>query len=330
MPATVVCALYKFITLNDYQAVQPELLAFCQAHEVRGTLLLAEEGINGTIAASQTAIDNVLDYLQRDPRFEGLEYKLSFTDNNPFYRMKVKLKQEIVTLGVEGVNPNEQVGQYVEPKDWNDLISDPDVLLIDTRNDYEVAIGSFKGAENPATTAFREFPEYVDQQLDPQQTKKVAMFCTGGIRCEKATALMLKQGFEEVYHLKGGVLKYLEEVPQQDSLWQGECFVFDNRVAVNHDLEPGSYDMCHACRFPITDEDKASPKYQQGVSCPHCWEQKSDADRQRFAQRQHQIELARERQQPHIGATEAALTEARQRKQKQRSASIEQASTAKK
>ena len=323
MSATVVCALYKFVTLTDYQAIQPRLLAFCQDHGVRGTLLLAEEGINGTIAATAAGIDQVLDYLRNDPRLADLEYKLSYTDENPFYRMKVKLKREIVTLGVEGVDPNRQVGEYVEPKDWNALVSDPDVVLIDTRNDYEVAIGTFQGAENPATTNFREFPDYVDQQLDPQRTKKVAMFCTGGIRCEKASAFMLQQGFEEVYHLKGGVLKYLEEVPQDESLWQGECFVFDNRVAVNHDLEPGSYDMCHACRFPITDEDKASSQYQVGVSCPHCWEQKTDADRARFAQRQRQIELAKQRRQPHIGATEAVIDEARERKQRRRAEQAE-------
>jgi len=205
-------------------------------------------------------------------------------------------------MGVEGIDPKQIVGTYVAPKDWNQLISDPEVLVIDTRNNYEYAIGSFEGARNPETETFREFPQYVQENLDPGRAKKVAMFCTGGIRCEKATAYLKEQGFEEVYHLQGGVLKYLEEVPPEQSLWRGECFVFDNRVAVNHDLEPGSYDQCHGCRHPITEADKASPEYMQGVSCPRCYHRLTEDQKARFAERQKQIDLAKRRNQPHIGA----------------------------
>ena len=216
--------------------------------------------------------------------------------------MKVKLKKEIVTMGVEDIDPNKDVGTYVDAADWNALISDPDVILVDTRNHYEFEIGTFKGAIDPKTETFREFPAYAKANLDPQKHKKVAMFCTGGIRCEKSTAYMKQQGFDEVYHLKGGILKYLEDVPKEESLWEGECFVFDNRVAVNHALEKGSYDQCHACRFPITEEDKRSPMYQPGVSCPRCYESRSDKQISRFKERQKQMELARDRDESHIGA----------------------------
>ena len=248
----VVAALYKFVSLEDYKALREPLLDICLRAGTRGTLLLAREGINGTIAGTREAIDTVLDYLHSDRRMEGLEHKESFDDHMPFYRMKVKLKKEIVTMGVEAIDPNEVVGTYVEPRDWNALVNDPEVVLIDTRNDYEYGIGSFRGALDPKTTTFREFPAYVRQNLDPARHKKVAMFCTGGIRCEKASAFMLKEGFEEVYHLQGGILKYLEEVPENESIWEGECFVFDNRVAVNHKLEKGHYDQCYGCRHPIT------------------------------------------------------------------------------
>lgn len=302
MSAHVVAALYKFVTLEDYRELREPLLDTCLAAGARGTLLLAREGINGTIAGSREAIDTVLDYLRRDPRMADLEHKESFDEEMPFYRMKVKLKREIVTMGVEGIDPNDCVGTYVEPGRWNELVNDPDVLLIDTRNDYEYDIGTFQGAVNPHTTNFREFPTYVRQHLDPARNKKVAMFCTGGIRCEKASAFMLGEGFEEVYHLEGGILKYLEQVPEKDSTWKGECFVFDNRVAVDHQLEKGSYDQCYGCRHPITEEEKHSPLYEKGVCCPHCHDTLSEDQRARFSERQKQVELARQRGEAHIAA----------------------------
>ena len=302
MPETVVAALYKFATLEDYQDLREPLLDVCQAAGTRGTLLLAEEGINGTIAGTREGIDAVLAFLKSDTRLADLEHKESFDDHNPFYRMKVKLKKEIVTMGVPGIDPNRVVGTYVEPKNWNALIEDPEVLLIDTRNDYEYGIGTFRGAVDPHTTTFREFPAWVREHLDPARHKKVAMFCTGGIRCEKASAFMLQEGFEEVYHLQGGVLKYLEEVPEQDSAWEGESFVFDNRVAVDHKQEKGQYDQCYGCRHPITEEDKKSDKYQKGVCCPGCFDQLTDDQKARFAERQKQVELARARGEKHVGA----------------------------
>jgi len=297
----VVCALYKFVTLDDFEQIKPKLLAVMEANQVRGTLLLAKEGINGTVSATREGIDALLDWLRSDPRLAELDYKESYTDELPFKRTKVKLKKEIVTMGVEGIDPRHVVGTYVEPKDWNALISDPDVVLVDTRNDYEVQVGTFKYAVNPNTETFREFPQYVKENMDPSKQKKVAMFCTGGIRCEKSTAYMKEQGFEEVYHLKGGILKYLEDVPKEQSLWEGECFVFDDRVTVNHDLEKGQYDQCNACRLPITEADKASDKFMVGVSCPHCYDKTSEEQRERFAQRQHQIDLAKQRGETHIG-----------------------------
>ena len=268
-----------------------------------GTLLLAEEGLNGTVAGPQKGIENLIEYLMKDERFHGLSLKESWADENPFLRMKVKLKKEIVTLGVEGVDPNQKVGTYVKPADWNALISREDVAVIDTRNEYEIEIGTFTGAINPETQAFREFPKWLKQNENLQKKTAVAMFCTGGIRCEKATSYLLEQGFKTVYHLEGGILKYLEEIPQKDSMWEGECFVFDDRVSVNHDLEPGSYDMCHGCRSPITDEDKASPHYIKGVCCPHCYQDLTDSQRARFAERQKQMELAAERKERHLGRT---------------------------
>lgn len=299
---TVVAALYKFVALDDYQALREPLLEKMLQLDIKGTLLLAHEGINGTIAGSREGIDAILAWLKRDARFAQLEHKESLVDEPPFYRTKVKLKKEIVTLGVDGIDPNSMVGHYVEPKDWNALISDPDVIVVDTRNHYEYELGTFKGAIDPNTESFREFPQYVKDNLDPAKHKKVAMFCTGGIRCEKSTGLLLQQGFEQVYHLKGGILKYLEEVPQEQSLWQGDCYVFDNRVAVNHQLEKSDYDLCHGCRFPITEADKQSEFYQAGVCCPRCHDTLSDDQKQRFAERQKQIELAKQRNQKHIGS----------------------------
>lgn len=295
----VVAALYKFVTLEDYVERREPLLTVMLDNEVKGTLLLAQEGINGTIAGSRAGIDAVLAFLKADSRLVDLEHKESYCDEQPFYRTKVKLKKEIVTLGVPGVDPNKKVGTYVDPKDWNALISDPDVVLIDTRNDYEVGIGTFTNAVDPKTKSFREFPQYVRQNFDPSRHKKVAMFCTGGIRCEKASSFMLNEGFEEVYHLKGGILKYLEEVPQENSLWQGDCFVFDNRVTVRHDLSEGEYDQCHACRTPISAADRESEHYVPGISCPHCWDSLPEKTRISARERQKQIELARQRNQPH-------------------------------
>lgn len=302
MADIIVAALYRFVTLDDYHELREPLLRFCLDRDVRGTLLLAREGINGTIAGTREAIDEVLSHLRADPRLVALEAKESVDSAQPFYRMKVKLKKEIVTLGVEGIDPNQVVGTYVKPQDWNALISDPEVLLIDTRNDYEVEIGTFRGAVDPQTKTFREFPDYVKQNVEPSKHKKVAMFCTGGIRCEKASSYMKQQGFEEVYHLEGGILKYLEETPPEQSLWQGECFVFDNRVTVKHDLSAGSFDQCHGCRRPISEQDKQSEFYEKGVACPHCFDQLSDEQKARFRERQKQVELAKQRQQPHIGA----------------------------
>jgi len=298
----VVAALYKFVTLTDYTEMRESLLDFMLRNGVKGTLLLAKEGINGTVSGSREGIDALLAYLHADPRFVDLEHKESYYDEQPFYRTKVKLKKEIVTMGVDGINPNHIVGTYVDPKNWNSLISDPEVLLIDTRNDYEYEIGTFRGAVNPETDTFRDFPNYVKENLDPSRHKKVAMFCTGGIRCEKSTAYLKELGFDEVYHLKGGILKYLEEVPESESLWQGDCFVFDNRVAVNHALQKGHYDQCYACRFPITEDDKKSDKYVQGVSCPRCHDVLSEEQKQRFMERQRQVRLAKARGQAHLGS----------------------------
>lgn len=301
MSQIIVAALYKFAKLPDFRALQNPLLACCEANAIKGTLLLAQEGINGTVAGSRAGIDALLAFLRSDARLAALEHKESLADEMPFYRMKVRLKKEIVTLGVPGIDPNEKVGTYVTPENWNALISDPEVLVVDTRNDYEYDIGTFRGALDPKTTTFREFPAYVKQNLDPAKHKKVAMFCTGGIRCEKATAFMLEQGFEDVYHLQGGILKYLEKIPAEQSLWEGECFVFDQRVAVGHGLSVGQHDQCRSCRYPISPEDKASPKYQEGVSCPRCFDTLSEEKRARAMERQRQVALALQRGKQHIG-----------------------------
>ena len=298
----VVAALYRFAKFSDYESFREPLHELMLAHEVRGTLLLAGEGINGTIAGSRIGIDAVLAWLARDLRFAGIQAKESHVEENPFYRTKVKLKKEIVTMGVEDIDPTHINGTYVDAKDWNALIADPEVLLLDTRNQYEVEIGTFENAINPETNSFREFPEYVNKNLDPKVHKKVAMFCTGGIRCEKSTAYLKQHGFEDVFHLKGGILKYLEEQPEAETKWQGECFVFDNRVTVNHKLEKGNYDQCHACRRPITEEDKNSEFYQKGVSCHHCYDKHSREQVKGFAERERQVQLAKQRGEAHIGA----------------------------
>lgn len=326
MSQVVVCAMYKFVRLENFQELRQPLQEAMENNGVKGTLLLAEEGINGTVAGSREGIDAVLAHIKQDERLADISYKESFDEEMPFYRSKVKLKKEIVTMGVEGIDPRKVVGTYVKPKDWNDLISDPEVFVVDTRNDYEIQIGTFKNAVNPETETFREFPEYVAKNMDPAKHKKVAMFCTGGIRCEKSTAYMKEQGFEEVYHLEGGILKYLEEVPKEETMWEGECFVFDNRVAVDHDLNKGQYDQCHACRMPITEEEMQSEKYEKGISCPHCFDKVTDEQRERFAERQKQIELAKARGEEHIGSEAKEVIAARQEeKRKQKEAAREAA-----
>jgi len=297
-----VAALYHFTRLKDFEALKEPLLDMCQMLEIKGTILLAHEGINGTIAGTDAAIGDLLTFLRADPRLKDLEHKESRAEDLPFYRMKIRLKNEIVTMGVDGVDPNDIVGTYVDPAEWNALISDPDVILIDTRNDYEVEIGSFEGAINPDTKTFRDFPKWVaDNEDNLRVKKKVAMFCTGGIRCEKASSYMKQRGFDEVYHLKGGILKYLETIQEDSSLWNGDCFVFDQRVAVGHGLAESHYDQCFACRHPITEQEKQSPKYQRGVACPRCFDKMSESQRAGFAERQKQIDLARDRGEVHLG-----------------------------
>ncbi len=304
-PEFHVVAFYKFTPLDDIAELQGPLLGVCKAGGVYGTILLAPEGINGTIAGPKESVYDALDHIRSEISGPDLEFKESTASENPFYRMKVRLKKEIVTMGVPEIDPNKLVGTYVAPSDWNELISDPDVVVIDTRNEYEVRIGTFDGAIDPGTASFRDFPKWFEGRGDlaPNQLqgKKVAMFCTGGIRCEKATAFVKEQGIEDVYHLKGGILKYLEEVPQHDSLWKGECFVFDQRVSVDHDLKPGNYELCRSCRHPIDEEIKASPEFEEGVSCPNCYNPTDEARRSRMLERQHQMALAEERGEVHLG-----------------------------
>jgi len=320
----LVATLYKFVRLPHYRDLQAPLQAVCDAGGVKGTLLLAEEGINGTVAGPEDSVRALLAYLHADKGFAGLVHKESRAAEMPFLRMKVRLKKEIVTMGVPGTDPNAIVGTYVKPSDWNALISDPDVVLVDTRNDYEVGIGTFKDALDPKTDTFRQFPQWEkDNETMLRQKKKVAMFCTGGIRCEKSTAYMKAQGYDEVYHLEGGILKYLEEIPEAESLWQGECFVFDARISVGHGLKQGDYDQCFGCRWPITEEDKLSPEYEKGVSCPRCFDRLSDEKKLRSKERQKQIDLAHERQMDHLAVDmesvrkQAALLRAAQREQDQ-------------
>tara|TARA_A100000171_G_C2125639_1_gene143346 strand:+ start:1064 stop:1978 length:915 start_codon:yes stop_codon:yes gene_type:complete len=302
MNQIVVAALYQFVSLPDYKVLRDSLYDLLSSYKIKGTLLVAHEGINGTVAGSRSGIDALVAFLEKDGRFNNLEYKESFASEQPFLRTKVRLKKEIVTLGVPGTDPNKKVGTYVDPENWNALLEDPETVVIDCRNTYEYEIGTFKKALNPGTDSFREFPEYVKKNFDPEKDKKVVMFCTGGIRCEKASSYMLEQGFENVYHLKGGILKYLEEMPEEKSLWNGQCFVFDDRVSVGHGVREGDYDQCHACRFPITEEKKKSDKYVPGVSCPRCFETQSEKNRRRAEERQKQIDLAKSRGQVHLGS----------------------------
>ncbi len=297
-----VAALYRFCRLGRFEALREPLLRLCEEERLKGTLLLAPEGINGTVAGDEAGIAALMAYLEAVPEFDGLEVKYSTAAAMPFHRMKVRLKREIVTMGVETIDPLQSVGTYVEPADWNALIGDPDTVVIDTRNSYEVSIGTFAGAVDPQTASFREFPQWVQEHRAELDGRKVAMFCTGGIRCEKATAYVKALGIDTVFHLKGGILKYLEEVPAADSLWQGECFVFDERVSVAHGLVEGDAELCRACRFPLTAEDRRSPKYEAGASCPHCFEVRSEDDRARYAERHRQVRLAKARgRAPHIG-----------------------------
>lgn len=294
-----VAALYKFVSLPDYAALQPWLKSMGEHLGIRGTILLATEGINGTIAGTDDSIHALLDYLRADPRMSDLDAKFSGSEEQPFLRFKVRLKREIVTLGVEGTDPNKQVGTYVDPDNWNTVISDPNTVVIDTRNGYEIGVGTFKGAIDPNTESFRDFPTWVEQNRAQLEGKRVAMFCTGGIRCEKASSYMLSEGFPDVMHLKGGILKYLETQPEESSLWQGDCFVFDQRVAVGHGLSETNWTQCFACRTPLSPDDCQSTQYVKGVSCPHCF--KPDSDVTRFEERQRQIDLAKGRSEPHLG-----------------------------
>ena len=273
----LVAAFYKFVALPDFRQLRDTLLQRCESLGLLGSILLAAEGINGTVSGPEEAVRALFEYLREDERLGDLHYKESWTDEEPFYRMKVRLKKEIVTLGVEGVDPNRQVGEYIDPQEWNDLISRKDVRLIDTRNHYEYNLGTFKGAEDPNTASFRDFPEWVAENLDPESDQHVAMFCTGGIRCEKATSFLLEQGFKGVYHLNGGILNYLETMDKEDSLWEGDCFVFDNRVTVDHDLEAGDFEVCPACRMPLTEEDHESPMFELHVSCPKCFDRLTES-----------------------------------------------------
>ena len=297
----VISTFYQFAALPDFRSLREPLHEDLLRNDVRGTVLLAAEGINGTVAGSRKGIDAVLAGIRTDSRLRNLRTRESRSEENPFYRTRVKLKKEIVTMGEPDIDPRFMAGAYVSPEQWNELIDDPEVLVVDTRNRYEVQIGSFENAVNPETDSFREFPEYVRKHLDSGKHRKIAMFCTGGIRCEKSTAYLKQQGFDEVYHLQGGILNYLESVPPEASRWRGECFVFDNRVTVDHGLEPGSYDQCHACRMPISDQDKQSPHFEKGVSCPHCHDRQTKERAERFAERQRQVDIARERGEQHIG-----------------------------
>jgi len=301
LPFTV-AALYRFARLPQYQELQQPLFDLCTSNGIKGTLLLAAEGINGTVAGSAQAIAELVRYLESIPELAGPELKYSYASAMPFHRMKVRLKREIVTMGVEDVDPLKTVGTYLSPTEWNDLISAEETIVIDTRNDYEVAIGTFQRAENPNTKTFREFPKWVEENRKKLEGKKIAMFCTGGIRCEKATAYVKGLGLDDVFHLKGGILKYLEEMPREESLWEGECFVFDERVAVGHGLTESDIELCRACRRPINAEDKLHQYYEEGVSCAACYYERSPEDRARYRERQKQVKLAQRKGLNHIGS----------------------------
>ena len=299
-----IAALYKFAEVGNPEKAQIEIRANLKVLSIHGTILVGQEGINGTISGSKDNIDKAIAYIRQLKNFNDMDIKFSEASINPFARLKIKLKKEIVTIGDKTVKPQEVTGNYIDPKDWNDLIDNNNTILIDTRNDYECAIGTFKNAINPKTVRFRDFPKWVKTQnfsKEDKKNKKIAMFCTGGIRCEKASSFMMNDGFKDVNHLKGGVLKYFEDVPEKKSLWLGECFVFDDRVSVRHDLKVGSYDMCHGCRMPITDADKKSNNYIKGVACPKCFAQKTEKQKSRYMSRKKQIDLAKTRNKKHLG-----------------------------
>ena len=299
----LVATLYKFFKVDDLVALQDQLYEICNKNNVMGTILIANEGVNGTISAKPKEIEKTLISIQKDDRFSEIEVKYSSANKQPFHKMRVRLKKEIVTIGLPEINPNKTVGTYVKPEEWNDIISDPDVILIDTRNKFEIKIGSFKNALDPRTTSFRDFPEWVKKfkQDKTNTNKKIAMYCTGGIRCEKASSLMKEEGFNEVYHLQGGILKYLEQVEKEKSLWEGECFVFDDRVCLTENLEVGSYKMCFACRMPITEDELNDDRYEEGISCLYCYDKTTKDKKERFESRQKQIELSKLRGEKHIG-----------------------------
>ena len=306
-----VAALYKFTEVLDSLRFHNEIRKKLKEFSVYGTILVGDEGINGTISSSNNEnLLKALDYIKSHKGFDDLDIKYSSSDINPFVRLKVKLKEEIVTIGDKSIDPTKSAGEYVEPENWNDLIDDKNTIIIDTRNNYEYSIGTFKNSLNPNTTKFREFPKWLKKNkitAHEKNNKNIAMFCTGGIRCEKASSLMKEKGFKNVYHLKGGILKYFESVSKEKSRWQGECFVFDDRVSVKHDLSKGTYDMCHGCRMPITENDKKSKKYIRGVACPECFDKTSEEQKLRYKSRQKQVDLAKERNQKHIGPKEEVL-----------------------
>lgn len=316
-----VAALYRFTPFENAEALRAPLRAVCDAQGVKGILLLAREGINGTIAGTDEGIEAVLAHIRTLPGCAEIEVKFSRAPTMPFLRMKVRLKAEIVTMGVPDLDPRSEVGTYLDPKEWNALLSDPDTVLIDTRNDYEVAVGTFKGAIDPDIKTFREFPQWLRDKREALEAEgrkpRIAMFCTGGIRCEKSTAFAKAEGLDEVYHLKGGILKYLETMPQEESLWEGECFVFDQRVTVRHGLEPGNLTLCHACRAPLDEDDLASPLYEAGICCPHCHKDRTDKQRARYAERERQTHLAEQRGEAHLGAEMAEVRAKKHRARKE-------------
>ena len=300
---TIVAAFYKFVDWDDFKSLKPLLDKVCSKAGTVGTILLAPEGINGTISGTAQGVQAVLEFLSCDQRLVGLTPKYSTATGKTFKRMKIKIKKEIVSMGKAEVKPAKVTGEYISPEAWNDVIADPDTVVVDARNYYEHSVGTFTNSIQPNTKSFREFPEWVDQELKPmmnEKTKKIAMFCTGGIRCEKASSYLLKEGFEEVLQLQGGIQKYLQEVKPEESLWQGECFVFDDRVSLQHGLIEGDFDMCHACRMPIDENDKVSEHFIEGVSCPNCYNLHSEERKERFVERQKQIELAKQREKENL------------------------------
>ena len=297
-----ILSFYKFVELPNFRELQKPFYNYLNKNCIKGTIILAQEGINASISGYEQEIYKVLDYIKKDSRFSDVEHKLNFCDIDPFNRLKIKLKKEVIPAGVKSVNPNELVGDYVNPSEWNNLLKDTEVLLIDTRNDYEVSVGTFKGAENPKIRYFREFQGYAQKRLDPKKHKKIAMFCTGGIRCEKASSYLLNKGFKNIYHLRGGILKYLEEIPKEESLWEGECFVFDDRASITHNLDKGTYELCRNCRMPLSIKDRRSEKYEEGISCTYCYDSLTHKRISSLMERKKQMELAKLRNQKHLGA----------------------------